>query len=81
MINQQRPAVKFLRSKVRQFTQLSAQTFPARKGLGTRDYPILGCSIEISRDIYPFVCLRMPKWVGGITFFYFKNFFFFKEVK
>ena len=29
--------------------------------------PTLGCSIEISRDIYPFVCLRMPKCVGRIT--------------
>ena len=29
--------------------------------------PTLRCSIEISRDIYPFVCLRMPKCVGGIT--------------
>ena len=35
--------------------------------------PTLGCSIEISRDIYiymcvcQFVCLRMPKCVGGIT--------------
>ena len=29
--------------------------------------PTLGCLIEISRDIYPFVCLRKPKCVGGIT--------------
>ena len=29
--------------------------------------PTLGCSIEISRDIYPFVCLRMAKCVGEIT--------------
>ena len=31
MINQQRPAVKFLHSKVRRFAQLSAQTFPSRR--------------------------------------------------
>ena len=29
--------------------------------------PTLGCSIEISRDMCQFVCLRMPKCVGGIT--------------
>ena len=30
--------------------------------------PTLGCSIEISRDIYMSVCLSCPKCVGGITF-------------
>ena len=31
--------------------------------------PTLGCSIEISRDIYMYrsVCLSCPKCVGGIT--------------
>ena len=31
--------------------------------------PTLGCSIEISHDIYmcQFVCLGMPKCIGGIT--------------
>ena len=39
MINQQRPAVKFLHSKVRRFAQLNAQTFPSpRKRSG---YPRL----------------------------------------
>ena len=49
MINQQRPAVKFLLSKVRRFAQLSAQTFPT--GIQKRSgYPSYRCGGEHHSD-------------------------------
>ena len=49
MINQHRPAVKFLHSKVRRFAQLSAQTFPSGKRPG---YPRLVHYDSIRNYVY-----------------------------